>query len=1056
MSSSPSSAASGSESDNKQQEIPPETSSPDSNVSPLSRPQETPPKSPSGRKKSALVSFWEEKEKASSNNGTPGTRPTPIKFKSQANVAKSPPRLNDVSKWQSTSSIGEKEDNKVINNTPNYKIKIKDSVKVVVYPPLPPSNAVFKNEESPRNMTEDASDSVSIDNLPEDIDIHSHDDDTTIVHQNGGDGNILQQSNDVGTDQTIEPTEDSKHVSFNLGCDTSEADEETGNPEHEFKSSEGRIANKKVIEPNIQEEFDASGIESAIEPKAKITNNEQVRDEDLSTIIAVLSSVPGSNGNLESGEVRASPSPSEESRWWKRNRRVILILLILLVIIAIVGTVLGVVLSPKSSDSDANKSKGGDNGESGTSGNADVADAVAEVTSTPSNAPSLSALPTATPTAIPSNMPSTSPTACEQKVTTQVKELGLDLSNNSTYTKIAMKGGNAVAATESGYVVFYSLLDDNWEQTQAFRDATKHNHSSVAISGRLAVVGYPYDEEIRVYEQDESTGVWEQVESPLFNNGEGENGARFGWSVGVSADNENDGNGGIIVVGAPKENNDTGSVYVFESGGDGNWTEMGRFVPNLCDKERFGRSVAIEKTFIAMSADCEANVQIFEYDKSMKSFSKNQNLYYIQYESGAISSMDMNGNNLVYTTVLGEVMVFERNSSNQFIFQQQIDVSDNDGLFDYPVAISRDMLVVGVGNKTRVFSQESGGGLNGLFWKKYITLDNYGSNNTIASSSVAMIGHDLLVGSPEKVYAYDFEDCAEPIPTQMPSIFISKAPVVATEKPSTRPSNSPTSSPSTIPSAMPSTPPSNSATSETPSSLPSAATTTFEPSSVPSFLPSLNPSSIPTSGPTIEPSPLPSILQSSQPTESSTLPLSDQPSQFPTPQASLSSSKQSILPTNTLPPNQSFVPSKQPAASQIPSASTIFTSPQSLIPSQQPTALSVMPTTTCYNVEITVFFDNSPLESGWVLTKIDPEGQSFVDSFFPPDSSFANERDVRSVCLEEGNYSFTMYDMGGDGMTGGINEDDNGSYAVIAQGMIVAQGAAFEFSETTQFAIPFI
>jgi len=61
----------------------------------------------------------------------------------------------------------------------------------------------------------------------------------------------------------------------------------------------------------------------------------------------------------------------------------------------------------------------------------------------------------------------------------------------------------------------------------------------------------------------------------------------------------------------------------------------------------------------------------------------------------------------------------------------------------------------------------------------------------------------------------------------------------------------------------------------------------------------------------------------------------------------------------------------------------------------------------------------------------------------------ANTLRKESMCLEEGQYEFTIYDSYGDGLL-----FFSGHYNVTSYGELIVEGAEFEHSEATSFSIP--
>lgn len=76
------------------------------------------------------------------------------------------------------------------------------------------------------------------------------------------------------------------------------------------------------------------------------------------------------------------------------------------------------------------------------------------------------------------------------------------------------------------------------------------------------------------------------------------------------------------------------------------------------------------------------------------------------------------------------------------------------------------------------------------------------------------------------------------------------------------------------------------------------------------------------------------------------------------------------------------------------------------------------------------------------------EVESYAGSWYD-----INQAKIWSVCLQEGQYSFTIYDNEGDGISGFGGE---GSYNVtfIPSEEVIANGGVFAYSETTQFSVP--
>jgi hypothetical protein len=119
---------------------------------------------------------------------------------------------------------------------------------------------------------------------------------------------------------------------------------------------------------------------------------------------------------------------------------------------------------------------------------------------------------------------------------------------------------------------------------------------SVAIEGDIAVIGAKTSW-TSVFER--SGDVWVKVGLLIPDDYEPGDGFReFGRSVAVS--------GSLAAVGRPCDNDngaDSGSVYVFERGRDGNWSQTGKLTADDGDSyDRFGDAVAVDGDVITIGA----------------------------------------------------------------------------------------------------------------------------------------------------------------------------------------------------------------------------------------------------------------------------------------------------------------------------------------------------------------------------------------------------------------------------------------------------------------------
>ncbi|MBN2756239.1 MAG: S8 family serine peptidase [Bacteroidales bacterium] len=105
------------------------------------------------------------------------------------------------------------------------------------------------------------------------------------------------------------------------------------------------------------------------------------------------------------------------------------------------------------------------------------------------------------------------------------------------------------------------------------------------------------------------------------------------------------------------------------------------------------------------------------------------------------------------------------------------------------------------------------------------------------------------------------------------------------------------------------------------------------------------------------------------------------------------------------------------------------------------------PVGTCTDVTLTITFDNYPEETSWTLK--DDAGATIASG-----GTYASQADgstiTKTVCLNDGCYSFTINDTYGDGICCSYG---NGSYKLMNGAETLAAGGSFTSSETTNFCL---
>ncbi len=529
-----------------------------------------------GRKKFTLLSFWEEKERSSRHLAEGKSRPTPT----TANIS----MKSSHSSPQSTDDSFTKE----AGDGPRKTVKETESVKVVVFPPLPPSNAVFKDK-----YTELEKESKSSGNGSSEVAVLGDESKTKHVSfMLGCDGGISGEDRDrsshnfsiaesevdttesnsnnkqEGVLKTLTTTKDSHDTSSSSTTSMSENKQDIKSTKNELAIVTVEAAEQStesfgsVMETGLAPISEDAEIQNTAALEQSLNSLETLVDKTITETQQISATDDVENGfkknkcSDDSTQIILEVTASEP--WWKKNRNAIFFIIFVLVIIS--ATVTGLVFSPNPSESNITGSNEqlNENALDSTPETSEVADDFRDVVSvetlSPSSFPSNTASPTTANIVMPSSMPSLSPTGCVQQVSEEADQLSFDPSGNSTYTKIATDGTDLIAATESGDAVFYSLTNNGvWKLMQEINSGQHHNYSSVAISNGIAVIGHPYANEtgrIHVYERNETSDSWNEIEEILFANVEGEIGGGFGWSVGVSSSND----GELLVVGAPFEN----------------------------------------------------------------------------------------------------------------------------------------------------------------------------------------------------------------------------------------------------------------------------------------------------------------------------------------------------------------------------------------------------------------------------------------------------------------------------------------------------------------------
>lgn len=178
---------------------------------------------------------------------------------------------------------------------------------------------------------------------------------------------------------------------------------------------------------------------------------------------------------------------------------------------------------------------------------------------------------------------------------------------NSFGASVAISGDVAIVSslydyyhylyeTDSGAAYIFLRIGDTWEESKKLTPSDgavgKSFGKSVALSGDVAIVGSPYDNDAGDYSGSayvfvrNNEDIWEEKEKLIPN--DADEGDEFGSSVAISGD--------VAIVGSPFDDiavEDSGSAYIFVRNGD-TWNQQAKLIASDASaNDRFGNSVAL-------------------------------------------------------------------------------------------------------------------------------------------------------------------------------------------------------------------------------------------------------------------------------------------------------------------------------------------------------------------------------------------------------------------------------------------------------------------------------
>ena len=285
--------------------------------------------------------------------------------------------------------------------------------------------------------------------------------------------------------------------------------------------------------------------------------------------------------------------------------------------------------------------------------------------------------------------------------------------------------------------------------------------SSVSISGGIAIIGSPYDDDngdssgsAYVFIRN-SNGNWNQQAKLLANDGSSLD--YFGNSVSISGD--------TALIGSHHDDdngNSSGSAYVFIRDSSGNWIQQAKLLANDGSAiDYFGESVSISEDIALIGShgvDDQGNsgAYVFIRDSSGNWSQEAKLLTGDESEQNVSSdSVSISGNTALIGSYRNDsAYVFVRDNNGNWSLQTKLLANDGSpgDLFGWSVSISGDSAVISsnfdddkgdYSGSAYIFVRDS----NGLWNQQAKLLDENGSAGDGFGVSVSISGRAVVIGS---------------------------------------------------------------------------------------------------------------------------------------------------------------------------------------------------------------------------------------------------------------------------------------------------------------------
>ena len=333
--------------------------------------------------------------------------------------------------------------------------------------------------------------------------------------------------------------------------------------------------------------------------------------------------------------------------------------------------------------------------------------------------------------------------------------------------------GDAKKNRSEGQVLIWEKNSSDWTNTQTIvsSDGEKSDYFGfdVSVDGDWAIVGASNAAAAGqgyIFKKTDPDNTWveNQILAPVDDNNQLgiSQSAQFGRSVSMDSD--------YVIIGAPFDNNEQGSAFIFKKTSAGNWNQVSKCVPpDTNPKQNFGYSVSLSGDYAIVGANYgpngsyEGSAYIFKNNgsdnweriKTLKSDAPSPNASF-----GMNVSID--GNHAVIgcpsykvwsggqVLSVGAVFIYKNDGSDNWDEEKKITPNEGDEELGNRVSISENYIIVGARTanndykgKVSIYHKDTGGENN---WGEVYTI-NGNSTKDYLGYAVCIHGLVAAIGS---------------------------------------------------------------------------------------------------------------------------------------------------------------------------------------------------------------------------------------------------------------------------------------------------------------------